>query len=87
MHVWKHHHRPTAATPSLHCAYPWHRLLLLQVMAYMFELGCIFHSFIIGLTVGVNKNNFSEVCVAAGILYVFAVDACTYVCMHACMNE
>ncbi len=32
-----------------------------QIMAVLFELGCIFHSFIIGLTLGVNTDNYASV--------------------------
>ncbi len=32
-----------------------------QVTAGMFELGCIFHSFIIGLAVGINTEDVSAV--------------------------
>ncbi|PNG99186.1 Fe(2+) transport protein 2, partial [Tetrabaena socialis] len=35
--------------------------LRLRVLAYMFELGCVFHSFIIGLSLGVNQTDASEV--------------------------
>ncbi|KAG2485133.1 hypothetical protein HYH03_016120 [Edaphochlamys debaryana] len=35
--------------------------LRLRILAYLFELGCIFHSFIIGLSLGVNSTNLSEV--------------------------
>lgn len=35
--------------------------LRLRIVAYMFELGCIFHSFIIGLTLGVNQTDLGEV--------------------------
>ncbi|GFR42139.1 hypothetical protein Agub_g2985, partial [Astrephomene gubernaculifera] len=32
-----------------------------RVVAYLFELGCIFHSFIIGLSLGVNRTDLTEV--------------------------
>ncbi|GIL58679.1 hypothetical protein Vafri_13673 [Volvox africanus] len=35
--------------------------LRLKVIAYLFELGCIFHSFIIGLSLGVNQTDIKEV--------------------------
>ncbi len=37
----------------------------LQVLACLFELGCIFHSFIIGLTLGVNTTDIAVVSVTA----------------------
>ncbi|KAG2434372.1 hypothetical protein HYH02_012387 [Chlamydomonas schloesseri] len=35
--------------------------LRLKVLAYMFELGCVFHSFIIGISLGVNTSDLVEV--------------------------
>ncbi|EFJ44256.1 hypothetical protein VOLCADRAFT_106471 [Volvox carteri f. nagariensis] len=35
--------------------------LRLKVVAYLFEIGCIFHSFIIGLSLGVNQTDLKEV--------------------------
>jgi hypothetical protein len=37
----------------------------LQVAASMFELGCVFHSFIIGITLGVNTNDLATVSMQA----------------------
>ena len=47
--------------PQAFCA---HRVLLTalsQVLAYMFELGCVVHSFLIGLTLGVQEEDRKEV--------------------------
>ncbi|KAG2429752.1 hypothetical protein HXX76_010536 [Chlamydomonas incerta] len=35
--------------------------LRLKILAYMFELGCVFHSFIIGISLGVNTTDLVEV--------------------------
>ncbi|GFR41738.1 hypothetical protein Agub_g2491 [Astrephomene gubernaculifera] len=35
--------------------------LRLRIIAYLFELGCIFHSFIIGLSLGVNQTSMAQV--------------------------
>mmetsp|Transcript_11698 Transcript_11698/g.28715 ORF Transcript_11698/g.28715 Transcript_11698/m.28715 type:complete len:392 (-) Transcript_11698:1177-2352(-) len=48
-----HHHLPLAAAHT--------GTLREQVMAYMFELGCIFHSVIIGITLGVMTGSKSDV--------------------------
>ena len=34
--------------------------LRLRILAYMFEMGCIFHSFIIGLALGVNQTDLKQ---------------------------
>lgn len=47
------------AAVSMHCNH--HVTAWLQVLAFLFELGCIFHSVIIGITLGVNTESMAVV--------------------------